>query len=111
MPLEGFHDRLRQAVGELSNRQLADLTGLPIASIRRTLDGGEPTTEVVQAFSLRMDLNADWLIFGRGPMHASACRREALQQVPASDLIGSLAVEVRHRLERATSGTEPGPAR
>jgi hypothetical protein len=98
---EGFHDRLRQAAGGRSNRQLADVTGLPIASIRRIVDGGEPTTEIVEALCIRMDLSADWLLLGRGPVHASDVRREALRQVPAADLIGSLAVAVRRRLERA----------
>lgn len=108
MGLDGFHDRLRQAIGDLQPRQVADITGLNPETIRRVIAGGAPTTEFVQTVCATMDISADWLLLGRGPMLATDVRRETLARIPAEDLVGSLVVHLRHSLQRpwATPDTE-----
>lgn len=113
MPLDGFHDRLREAIGDRPTREVGDLIGVNPESIKRILAGHQPTTDFVTAVCRALDISADWLLLARGPMHASKLRIAALRQLPAEDLIGSLTVQLRRKLEDGplpTAATSAKPA-
>jgi hypothetical protein len=107
MSIDGFHDRLREAVGDRPIREVAELVGLHPEHMRRILGGKEPPADQVARICTGLDLSADWLLLGRGPMHRSELRSEALQHIPAEDLLGSLKVHVREQLEPAVTSASP----
>lgn len=91
MELTPLHERLLAVVGNRTYRGIAELTGQNAETVRRYLQGASPSAEFLAALCARLDLNANWLITGHGPMQRSEQRRHALREANASELMAAVA--------------------
>lgn len=95
-----LHDRMSQAAGERSYRELADLTNTHAETVRRYMQGQSPSVEFVAALIRGLGLNAGWLLTGRGPMHAAEMKGEALREADVSELLNAMAETITGLIER-----------
>ncbi|MGP1310202.1 MAG: hypothetical protein ACTS27_08400 [Phycisphaerales bacterium] len=59
--------------------------------MRRYLSGQAPSVEFIATLCHRLDVNADWLLAGRGPMRASESRAAALRSARPEELLYAMA--------------------
>ena len=95
-----LHDRLREAIGDRTNRHVSELTGTHPETVRRYLNGQSPSVEFLGRLCGALRLNGEWLLTGRGPMRADEVRTEALRTADASDLLTALANTVDRLIRR-----------
>lgn len=106
MTPSALHDRLQAAVGEMTYRQLAELTGANAETVRRYMQGQPPAVEFLAAVCRAFGVSGDWLLMGRGPMRAKDVRPSALAESSAGELFTAVAGNVEgligrvERLER-----------
>lgn len=99
-PISPLHDRLRIVAGERPFRVIAEITGYHAETVRRYLSGHEPSIEFVCALCRAFDISADWMLTGRGAMHASEARKHALRTSSTGDLLGAIAGAFERMSER-----------
>ena len=69
--VEAVRARILQAMGEISRSDLSRLTGESTANISRYLSGKmTPSMKFLAAVCLGLELNSQWVLFGKGPMKA-----------------------------------------
>jgi hypothetical protein len=95
-----LHERLRAAVGSRSFRHVAEMTDTNHESVRRYLSGHSPSVEFLGSLCKALNLNSDWLLFGRGPMKLEDVRSSVLRETPAPDLLRALTHTVEEVLQR-----------
>jgi hypothetical protein len=88
---DGLHERLLAAVGKRSYRVIGELTDQHPETVRRYLQGQHPSVEFVSALCTELDLNANWLLTGQGPMRASEVRGQALDNADPRELLSAVA--------------------
>lgn len=98
--LTPLHERLLEAAGKRSYREIAALTDIHPETVRRYMQGQAPSAEFLEAACTRLGLNGDWLLTGRGPMKASDVSGAALKAAKAGDLLSALAGTVESLVDR-----------
>lgn len=70
LPIPGFIDRLRELMEakKLSGAALGKIAGVSKQSFSNYLSGAMPTASVLYAWSIKLDVNANWLLTGEGDM-------------------------------------------
>lgn len=90
-------------MGKRSYRKLGELTRQHPETVRRYMQGQHPSVEFVTSLCHELDLNANWLLTGRGPMRASEVRGAALDAADPRELLSAVATaleELTHRVDR-----------
>lgn len=76
------------------------------------MQGQSPSVEFLEALCSALKLSGDWILTGRGPMHAADIRGHALKEAGAGDLFSAMATNIEQlvgrveRLERYTQSLE-----
>ena len=91
-----IYDRILRACNGRSARSVGGLLDICPETVRRILRGQSPRVEFLVKLSQTMGLSGDWLLTGKGPMHAKDQVAAALKQ--ASEM--QLCAELGARLER-----------
>lgn len=92
-----MHDRILAAVGNRTYRHVGELTGTHPETVRRYLQGQSPSAEFIAALSTALNINADWILTGRGPMKCEELKAHALATADGSELLQAMS-EVLDRL-------------
>lgn len=95
-----LHDRMRQIAGQRSYRVLADLTGHHVETVRRYMLGQGPSIEFVSALCKAFDVSADWMLTGRGAMHAKEARNHTLRTSSPGELLAAVAGALERLTDR-----------
>lgn len=95
-----LHTRLRAAAGPRTYRQIAQLTGSNSETVRRYMLGQAPSVEFLSAFCTTLNLNAEWLLTGRGPMHRGDVRGHTLREANPHELLNAVAETLERLLVR-----------
>ncbi len=98
-----LHNRIVDAVGRTTYKNLAELTQTNPESVRRYMTGQAPSVEFLSGLCRSMGVSGHWLLTGRGPMRESEMTQEALRQAKASDLLGAMADTIQRLVERVES--------
>ncbi|MEO1008197.1 MAG: helix-turn-helix domain-containing protein [Planctomycetota bacterium] len=112
MERESLRDRLEVAIGERTNRRIADLTNTSPETVRRYLAGHAPSVDFIARLCGVLGLNVDWLLTGRGPMRVAEMGPDALRRANPTDLLTRVASAIEQlddrvdRLERYAQGLE-----
>ncbi|MEC8066253.1 MAG: helix-turn-helix transcriptional regulator [Pseudomonadota bacterium] len=65
-------DRLKECIKMAgSNNALAKKAGISEGTIRRILNGGEPTERTLKTIALSLGISVDWLVTGKGQPNLS----------------------------------------
>lgn len=95
-----LHDRIQAVAGRMTYRALADATGHNAETIRRYMQGQAPSVEFLSAICARLDVSAQWLLTGRGPMKSSDARAHHLREANPSELLSAIAEALERLTER-----------
>jgi transcriptional regulator with XRE-family HTH domain len=95
-----LHDRLAIAAGSRTYKQLSDLTGTHPETVRRYMLGQSPSVDFLASLCNGMEINASWLLTGRGPMRVEDLRTETLSQADPSELLNAVADTMNDLLDR-----------
>ena len=66
--MKNIRQRITQALGDLRPVDLSRRTGISLSSISRYFKDRDPSLEFVMAACKALDVSAQWLLFGEGPM-------------------------------------------
>ena len=89
-----LHQRMALAVGSRSFRAIADLTGAHAETVRRYMHGQPPSVEFLGALCVALDISAQWMLTGEGPMLRAEARAHALREADPADLLTALAASI-----------------
>jgi transcriptional regulator with XRE-family HTH domain len=95
-----LHARLRAASGPRTYRQISQLTGSNSETVRRYMLGQAPSVEFLSAFCTALNLNAEWLLTGRGPMHRGDVKGHTLREANPHELLNAVAETLERLLLR-----------
>ncbi len=95
-----MHERLLAAVGNRTYRHIGELTGTHPETVRRYLSGQSPSVEFIAAVSTALNINADWLISGRGPMKCEELKAHALATADTSELLHAMSETIVKLIDR-----------
>lgn len=95
-----MHDRLLTAVGSRTYRHVGELTGTHPETVRRYLQGQAPSVEFVAALSKALNINADWILTGRGPMKCEELKAHALATADTSELLTAMSDTLERLIDR-----------
>ncbi len=98
--LESFHQRVAEAVGDLSYRQLGRLTDTHPETARRYMQGQAPSAVFLINLCREFGISAEWLLNGRGPMKLSEVRAFALRKAEPAELLNAMAYALASQSER-----------
>lgn len=86
-----LHDRIHAIVGRRTSKSVAEMTGTNAETVRRYLSGADPSVEFLAALCRAANVNGEWLLTGRGPMHRKHLRTHALDEASVSELLSAMA--------------------
>ena len=95
-----FHDRLNDAVGEMTYRQLGDLTDTHPETVRRYMQGAPPSAAFLTNLCQALGISGEWLLSGHGPMKVRDLHTHALKHADPNELMGAIANTLTHLIER-----------
>jgi transcriptional regulator with XRE-family HTH domain len=98
-----LHERLQAIAGNLTYRNLAELTKIHPETVRRYMQGQAPSVEFLAAVCVAMGVNGEWILTGRGPMRNSDVKSHALKEANAAELLSAVATtleKLQDRVER-----------
>ncbi len=98
-----FHDRLLLAAGDLSFRQLGEITETHPETVRRYMNGHAPSTAFLSKLCLNLGISGEWLLAGKNPMKTRDIPLHTLQHASAEQLmlaISELLVDLSSRLTK-----------
>jgi transcriptional regulator with XRE-family HTH domain len=95
-----LHERLQNVTAHRSFRALADLTGQNPETVRRYMSGQAPSVEFLSALCVKLGVNAEWLLTGRGPARVDQIRAHALKDANAAELLQAMAATIERLAER-----------
>lgn len=98
--LSALHERIVAVVGDRSYRHIGELTAIHPETVRRYMAGQAPSTEFLTALCRALGVNGDWMLTGRGPMHAADVHSHALREAAPPDLLSALASAVEVLIQR-----------
>lgn len=102
-PLSPLHQRLRAAAGRRSYREIADATNAHPETVRRYLTGHAPSVEFLSMLCMELRVNGEWILTGRGPMHATDAWGQGGQAGGTAHVLNGLArtlQEIEARIAR-----------
>ena len=82
---------MRTVVGRMTYRALGETTDHNPETVRRYIQGQAPSADFLTALVSRFELNADWLLTGRGPMKAADLKAAALAEANPDELLSAMA--------------------
>lgn len=100
MEASALHERLRLVVGTRSYRTIGELTGTNAETVRRYVLGQAPSVDFLASLCDAFQINAEWLLSGRGPMRVQEIRSHALQQASPGELLTAMASTIERLTER-----------
>lgn len=100
MDLSSLHERMHSVAGGLTYRALGETTGMHPETVRRYMQGQSPSAEFLEALCRSFDLNAQWLIMGRGPTKRSEARAHILRESNPSELLAAIAQALEKLAQR-----------
>lgn len=86
--------------GTRTYRQLGDLTETNHETVRRYMLGQAPSAEFLAATCAALDINAQWLLVGRGPMKGTDIRAHALGEANVSELLSAMSATLERLMDR-----------
>lgn len=95
-----LHERLQAVAGNLTYRNLAELTKTHPETVRRYMQGHAPSVEFLAAICTSMGISAEWLLTGRGPMRVTELRQHALKEANPAELLTAVANTLQQLQER-----------
>jgi len=98
-----FHDRLILAAGDLSFRQLGEITETHPETVRRYMNGHAPSTVFLSKLCLNLGISGEWLLSGQEPMMTRDVPLYTLKNAKPDQLmlaVSELLVDLADRLER-----------
>lgn len=95
-----FHDRLNQAVGDTSYRQLGTLTDTHPETVRRYMQGQTPSAVFMTNLCRNLGISGEWLLSGQGPMKVRDIKSHALKHADPNELMGAIANTLTQLIER-----------
>ncbi len=98
--LTPLHERLRIAAGTRSYRQMGDLTNTNHETVRRYMLGQSPSAEFLAATCDALEINAQWLLVGSGPMRRGEIRSHALGEAKVSELLTAMSNTLERLMDR-----------
>lgn len=98
--LTALHERLHAVIGGLTYRSLGERTKQHPETVRRYMQGQSPSVEFLSAVCRCYDVNAEWLLTGRGPIKQSQTRAHALREANASELLSAIAASLERLSDR-----------
>ncbi|MBL0920679.1 MAG: helix-turn-helix transcriptional regulator [Phycisphaerales bacterium] len=129
MSTSPLHLRLREVTEGVSFRTLAEVTGVHAENVRRYMLGQSPSIEFLAGICGAFNINADWLLTGRGPRSPTAeTRASAVDSARPGEILAAIAesierlqsrldrvetyvltLEARLRAEQENPGDAPSP--
>lgn len=100
MTSTAFHDRLQNAAGELSYRQLGDMTDTHPETVRRYMQGQAPSAAFITNLCHAKGISGQWLLSGQGPMRVKDLTTHALKGAAPDELMGAVANIISELIER-----------
>lgn len=100
MPESGLHQRLRAAAGDRTYRAIGELTGAHPENVRRYMTVQSPSAEFLASFCRALDISADWLFTGDGPMRIPEEDKQARKRIETESILGRLAERIENLVER-----------
>lgn len=100
MSLSKLHERLVAATGNMTYRQVGEITQTHPETVRRYMQGQTPSVEFLEALTGALGLSAEWLLTGRGPMKLDEARLHALREFNAADLLEAVASTMERLIDR-----------
>lgn len=98
--LSPLHDRLRQAVGTRSYREIAEATKAHPETVRRYMSGQMPSTEFLVELAELTGVNVAWLLTGEGPMYRKDVKLHALRDANPTELLHAVAQTLEALIDR-----------
>lgn len=98
--LTPLHERLQIAAGSKTYRQLGDATGLNSETVRRYMQGHTPSVDFLASVCAALDINAQWLLVGAGPMKGADIRSHALGEANVSELLSAMSATLERLMDR-----------
>lgn len=99
-PSSPLHQRLTAITSDLTYRQIADLTETNAETARRYVQGAAPSVEFLAALSQKLEINAEWLLTGRGVIKRRDAKAAALREANVAELLHSLASTLERLIDR-----------
>lgn len=98
--LTPLHERLQAVAGQMTFRQLGELTQTHPETVRRYMQGQAPSVEFLAAICVHLGVSGEWILTGRGPMRATDMKAHALKQANAAELLNAMATTLERLHER-----------
>lgn len=98
-----FHDRLVLVAGDLSFRELSELTDTSPETVRRYMRGHVPSTVFVSTLCSSLGVSVEWLLQGSMPMMTRDVPLYTLKNAKPEQLVAvvsAFVVEMSERLAR-----------
>lgn len=95
-----MHERILTAVGTRTYRHVGEMTGTHPETVRRYLQGQAPSVEFVAALAKALNISADWLLTGRGPMKCEELKAHALATAETSELLHAMSDTLDRLIDR-----------
>ncbi len=95
-----LHERMAAAAGTRTFRALAELTATHPETVRRYMQGQAPSVEFVAALCAALEVSAQWMLSGEGPMHLRDSHLHALKQASPADLLSAIAAALEALTDR-----------
>lgn len=95
-----LHLRLLQITEGRTFRALSELTGVHAENVRRYMTGQTPSIEFIGGLCSALNVNADWLLTGRGPMRSTEMPKHAIHRADAAEILQAVADSIERLQER-----------
>jgi transcriptional regulator with XRE-family HTH domain len=103
----GIHERITIACSGLSCRELANRLGINHETVRRYLHGAAPSVEFIANLAEALDLSAEWLVLGQGPMYRVEMVAHALEEAGPQRLLHALGKLLERAYQHAQLDSPP----
>ncbi len=82
MEINSVADRVRQLIGDKTERSFANNIGITQSTLSGLLTGSRPSVDKVVAIANATDVNLQWLATGEGPMRAGGAVDDKILYIP-----------------------------
>lgn len=99
----GVAQRMKEAVGDMTYRDLSRTTAYHPETIRRYLASGKVSTDFVVRLAIAVGVRVEWLLTGEGPRTESQLRMQMLAHATTREIVAALGDGMsgdRERIER-----------
>ncbi len=82
--------RLRIAFGDMTYKQLGELTDTHPETVRRYMNGYAPSSSFLANASTQFGISGDWLLSGRGPMLSQDITKHVIENAEPQTLMNAV---------------------